>query len=264
MLIKKFAFRKKAFWIKGGMILFAAIFLFSGLRITSYFWDRNKSQAEYDSIQHVYYSVEDTDEEKTDQQEDNTDKYPTNPILANFHPLLKENDDTVGWLRISNTVIDYPILQGNDNQFYLNYTFRKEKNKSGALFMDFRNSVDTLDQNTIIYGHNMKDGSMFGELRKYRNETFFQENDVIVFNALYEEMEWKIFSVFLSDTTFNYIKPEFHDGESFEKFIQRVKEVSMYATEMEITENDHILTLSTCASDFDDARLVVMAKLVKN
>ncbi|OIJ14894.1 SrtB family sortase [Anaerobacillus arseniciselenatis] len=259
--------QKRTSLVKLGMVLFAAVFLFSGFMITTYFVDRAKSQAAYDSLQNVYYSFADMEEEdqaQAEQHGDNTDTDLQNNVMASFHPLLEKNEDTVGWIRIDNTVVDYPVVQGNDNEFYLNYTFNKEKNKSGALFMDFRNSIDFLDQNTIIYGHNMMDGSMFGELKKYRNESFFEEINVITFDSLYEEMEWEIFAVFLSDTSFNYIRPNFPDENAFQQFIQTVEEKVLYSTELEITNDDHILTLSTCASDFDDARLVVMAKRVDN
>src|SRR5690625_306291 len=185
-------------------------------------------------------------------------------ILPKFHSLLEQNSDTVGWIHIPNTVIDYPIVQADDNTCYLDHTFAMEKNKAGAIFMDYRNDVEELDQNTINYGHHMKDGSMFKRLAKFRNEDFLLENKKIVFNSIYEEMEWEIFAVFVTDTDFNYIEPNFSTEDEFQEFIEMVKLKSIMPLEYDITQEDHILTLSTCGYDFDDARIVVQAKLLND
>src|SRR5699024_4964261 len=183
-------------------------------------------------------------------------------ISAKFKSLLEQNDDTVGWIRISDTGIDYPVVQAPNNDYYLTRTFEKDKNKAGAIFMDFRNSIESLDQNTIIYGHHMKDGSMFTKLKEFRNEDFASENSIIVFDTLYEELRWEVFAVYVTDTNFNYIQPNFYTESEFEDFIETVKSKSVIPVENEITQDDHILTLSTCGYDFDDARIVVQAKLL--
>ena len=265
-LFKKFVGQSKLYYF--ALTLFAIIFAFSCYMIGSQMLASAKSEKEYHSIQETYYSSTEYLDEEAQNKEDLLQEEETveekTEILPRFHSLLEQNSDTVGWIHIPNTVIDYPIVQADDNTCYLDHTFEMEKNKAGSIFMDYRNSVEELDQNTIIYGHHMKDGSMFKGLAKFRNEDFLLENKKIVFNSIYEEMEWEIFAVFVTDTDFNYIEPNFSTEDEFQEFIEMVKLKSIIPLEYDITQEDHILTLSTCGYDFDDARIVVQAKLLND
>ena len=249
------------------LTLFVAIFLFSCYMIGNQMLASAKSEKEYNLIQQTYYkNTENLDQVLQQSEQDllrEEEKLKEKKkILPKFKSLLEQNDDTVGWIRISDTGIDYPVVQAPDNDYYLTRTFEKDKNKAGAIFMDFRNSIESLDQNTIIYGHHMKDGSMFTKLKEFRNEDFASENSIIVFDTLYEELRWEVFAVYVTDTNFNYIQPNFSTESEFEDFIETVKSKSVIPVENEITQDDHILTLSTCGYDFDDARIVVQAKLL--
>lgn len=262
-LFKKFVGQSKLYYF--ALTLFAIIFAFSCYMIGSQMLASAKSEKEYHSIQETYYSsTEYLDEEAQNKEEllqEETAEEKTE-ISPRFHSLLEQNSDTVGWIRVSDTGIDYPVVQAGDNDYYLNRTFEQDQNKSGAIFMDFRNNVESLDQNTIIYGHHMRDGSMFTKLKEFRSEDFVSENPVIVFDTLYEELEWEIFAVYVTDTDFNYIQPHFPTESEFQDFIKTVKSKSVIPMKSEITQEDHILTLSTCGYDFDDARIVVQAKLL--
>lgn len=181
-----------------------------------------------------------------------------------FGDLLALNKDIIGWINISNTKIDYPVVQTENNDYYLDNNVLGERSSEGAIFMDFRNSIgDSLDDyssNTIIYGHNMKNGTMFKDLIKFKDQEFFIGNNVIILDTIYEETEWEIFSVYVTDTDFYYIQTDFENSEEFAGFLAIIKGKSLYKNDVQVNSNDKILTLSTCSYEFNDARFVVHAK----
>ncbi|MCI8575340.1 MAG: class B sortase [Bacilli bacterium] len=191
----------------------------------------------------------------------NTDEYEIkNNYIAS---LLSLNPDTVGWLKVNNTKIDYPVVQATDNDFYLKNNLYKENDINGWIYMDYRNNDKKLQKNTIIYGHNMYySGIMFGTLHKTANKSWYsnEENLTISFNTLYETMNWKIFSIYKVNKTSDYIKTEFATDEDFLEYINLIKSRSINDFKVEITKEDKVLTLSTCTGD--NQRFVVHAKLI--
>lgn len=183
-------------------------------------------------------------------------------MLSKFRQLYGENNDLVGWIQIPGTVIDYPVLQFMDNVFYLERNFYGEKHKAGSIFMDYRNGSEAEDFNTILYGHHMADGSMFKDLMKYKKEDFFREHPTIKFDILNKEYEWEIFSIYVTDVEFYYIDTNFPTEEKKLDFIRSIRERTLYETDISVGPEDHILTLSTCTYEFDNARFVVHAKRV--
>ena len=178
--------------------------------------------------------------------------------------LLSINPKTVGWLKVNNTNINYPIVQANDNDYYLDHNFDEEKDYNGWLFMDYRNNKETLNKNTIIYGHNRYYSKvMFGTLNDLTKKSYYDEseNKYIVYNTLYGNYRWEIFSVYKIKTTSDYLKINFKDNE-FSDFIKMIRDRSSINFTAEVNPDDQILTLSTCADDY--SRLVVHAVLVKN
>lgn len=181
------------------------------------------------------------------------------------------NQDFVGWISIDNTNIDIPIVQGDDNSFYLKHDFRKRDTKYGNAFMDYRNNVDTLDHNTIIHGHHMKDNMLFAQLEKYMTLDGYKEAPVITFNTLYHDYQWKVYAVFVTNDDraddngymFNYIVPNFHSLDSYASYIEALDVRKLYDTGVDLNTSDHMLTLSTCSYEFDGARLVVVARMVR-
>lgn len=184
-------------------------------------------------------------------------------MLAKFEQLYADNNDLAGWIRIDGTVVDYPVLQFVDNTFYLERDFYGESSRAGSIFMDYRNIPDGNDFNTILYGHHMADGSMFKALMKYKDESFFQEHGIIDFDVLNKEYEWVIFSVYVTDVSFYYIDTSFHSDDKKQEFIEEIRERSMYESDVSVGPEDHILTLSTCTYEFENARFVVHAKRVE-
>lgn len=177
--------------------------------------------------------------------------------------LLSINQDVMGWLKVNNTNIDYPVVRGKDNEYYLNYNLYHEEDINGWVFMDYRNSIYNLDTNTIIYAHNRYySGVMFGSLYKAYNSSWYKnpENQIISFNTLYETNNYQIFSIYKTPKTIDYLKTYFANDDEYNTYIDMVKNRSIYDFGVTINTHDKILTLSTCTNN--NQRLVIHAKLI--
>lgn len=181
-----------------------------------------------------------------------------------FSTLQEINKDTVGWLTVNNTRIDYPVVQAKDNDYYLRRDYYQNKNRHGWIFMDYRNNPDELNENTIIYGHNLANQTMFGTLRYALNSYWYKKsaNQIITFNTPNENMKFQIFSIYTIPTTNDYLDITFPTTDAYQSYIDLVKGRSIYDFNIEVTTADKILTLSTCANG-NDKRLVIHAKLIK-
>ena len=181
-----------------------------------------------------------------------------------FSTLQEINKDTIGWLTVNNTRIDYPVVQAKDNDYYLRRDYYQNKNRHGWIFMDYRNNPDELNENTIIYGHNLANQTMFGTLRYALNSYWYKKsaNQIITFNTPNENMKFQIFSIYTIPTTNDYLDITFPTTDAYQAYIDLVKVRSIYDFNIEVTTGDKILTLSTCANG-NDKRLVIHAKLIK-
>jgi sortase B len=177
-----------------------------------------------------------------------------------FKKMSSINDDYLGWLSLPSTNIHYPIVKTDNNEFYLSHNFYLEKDKAGAIFMDSRNSTTKLDQHTIIYGHDMKDGSMFGNLSEYLDETYLLKHKIIQTDFLDNTYEWEIFSVSIVSET-DWMKVSFQEQAEFEDFLSKIRNTSTILLNTDFEKIGSILTLSTCSTD-DSERLVLHAKLL--
>lgn len=204
-------------------------------------------------------------EEAAQAEEEMEEKTPA--ILGKYIELHEENADMVGWLSIPGTAIDYPVMQKTGNEFYLHHDFYGEENRHGCLFVKDIADVNTPRDCFIIYGHNMKDGTMFGNLDEYRSEEYYKEHSHLKFDSLYEEREYEIMAVFLShvykegEEGFRYY--DFYTAdteEAFQEFYENVMENALYDTGVTAAYGDTFLMLSTCAYHEEDGRLVVVAK----
>lgn len=178
--------------------------------------------------------------------------------------LLDINKDTVGWLTVNNTNIDYPVVQYSDNDYYLNRDFYQNKNRHGWIFMDYRNSYSDLSDNTIIYGHNLANQKMFGTLRYATNASWYTKtnNQIITLNTLDSNLKWKIISVYKVPKTNDYLVANFSSPDEKLEFLKMIVDRSIYDFNEEFDEDTKILTLSTCSNGTKE-RLVVHAKLIK-
>ena len=192
-------------------------------------------------------------------------KYLNTPLSSvNFDDLIKENKDTVGWLIVNNTNIDYPVVQTNNNDYYLKHAFDKSKNNAGWVFADYRNSFYELNKNTVIYAHGRKDKVMFGSLVDTLNKNWYTniDNQLIQFSTLEYDTMWQIFSIYKIEKESYYITTDFSSDKSYELYLDTMLSRSIYDFNVDVSTNDKILTLSTCFNDYG-VRMVVQAKLVK-
>ena len=216
--------------------------------------------------ENISEDIEYIDVEENTSAENNPNKKPNTYYTKYnqvFDELSKINDDTIGWLTINNTKINYPIVQADDNEFYLKRDYNKDRNILGWLYMDYRNNIYNMSNNTIIYGHNIKGGLMFGTLRYALNESWYknEQNQIITFNTLEKNMKWKIFSIYRIPVTNDYLYANFYDNKEFLEFANKLKARSIYDFNIELKEEDKILTLSTCGSN-NSQRMVIHAVLI--
>jgi len=188
----------------------------------------------------------------------NTDQKTYN---IDWNTLKNENPDAIAYLKVKNTNIDYVVVKGTDNSYYLNHNFNKEYNVNGWIFMDYRNNPEKA-RNVIIYGHNTIDDSMFGSLKKTLEEDWYHNKDNLTIDLVTETglKTYQIFSIYTIKKESNYIQTEFQTNQEFSNFIQEMKNRSIYDFGLEVGSEDQILTLSTCANN-GLKRAVVHAKL---
>ena len=182
----------------------------------------------------------------------------------NIKELKSINPDTVGWITVNNTKVNYPVVKANDNDYYLNHSFDKSQNSFGWIYADYRSNFDVLNQNTIIYGHNVLGTDLlFSTLTNTLNASWYnnQNNLTITFNTEKESNKWQIFSIYLIPVTNDYLIANFNSGASFLNFVQKIKDRSVKDFGVEVKENDKIITLSTCYKDSSN-RVVIHAKKI--
>ena len=191
--------------------------------------------------------------------DDTTPKDNRNPIIV----ALKElNDETVGWLNVPGTNIDYPVVKAKDNAYYLRHNFKKEKDYNGWVFMNYLNSAEMLDKNTIIFAHNRYYSNiMFGTLNKVGKKAWYQniKDNLITYSDINKEMKWEVFAAYTVPVTDDYLETNFSTDEDFNNFIKMIRSRSVISSDLEIKSTDKILTLSTCADI--NTRFVVHAVL---
>lgn len=228
--------------------------------------------------------VEETLEEKTkvlekknNETEIQEEKEQT--ILSKYEEQYNENQDLIGWITIEDTPINYPVMQTfDDPTFYIHRDWEKNESTYGLPLIDTRCTLES--ENIIIYSHNMKNGTMFGSLKKYKEENFFKEHQIIKFDTIYEEAEYQIIAVlfaqvfYVDDTDevssnvsdnefvfYDYIELDTED--KFQEYIDQVKERSLYETGVTAEYGDSLITLCTCSYHVKDGRLLVVAKKIQ-
>lgn len=185
-------------------------------------------------------------------------------LEVDFKKLKSINNDVVGYIEINNTNISYPIVKGNDNSYYLDHSFTSDISGSGAIFLDYRNDLDNLSKNNIIYGHGRLDNTMFGSLDNLLEDNWLnnEKNYYIRVTTPSNKMIFKVFSVYAIEKESYYIKTYFSNNKYFKKFLETVMKRSIFNFGTNVNTGDKILTLSTCKDNFGK-RIVVHAKLLK-
>ena len=267
---RKIKFKNLILFIITLILLFTLAF--STYKIIVWFIDNDKTDKQIEKVKELVEveEVEDTSEVEIIENTEEVDEF--NPywdyidmklINVDFNNLLKENSDTVGWLQVNGTKINYPFVQTGDNTYYLTHSFNKRKNSSGWVFLDYRNNIKELDKNTIIYAHGRVNGTMFGSLKKTLDNSWLNntDNHVVKLSTLHENTLWQVFSVYHIPTTNDYISVSFDSDDSFTKFADMLIKRSVYNFNTTVSSSDKILTLSTCYNDQE--KMVLHAKLIK-
>lgn len=249
------------------IVILSAVFIISGIQVAGYVIDALQQKGTYDDLAAM---VEQSRSETTPPTEPAADatapEAPTEPVmLAEYAALYEKNPDTVGWMTIEGTPINYPVMQTPDRvDYYLKRNFNGEHSEHGCLYVRETCDVFTPSDNVTIYGHHMRDGSMFAGLKKYLSESFWETYPTIHFDTLYERHTYTIFAVFTTTASvgegFSYHHFEDAvDEADFDDFIASCKELSIYDTGITPEYGDKIICLSTCEYTHTNGRLVVVA-----
>lgn len=240
------------------MLLLIIIFICSIGYICYYIYNSNKNKKDNNDI------LNEIEIDPTQVTEEKTEK------MLKLEELQKENNEVIGWLEIEGTNINYPVLQGTDNEFYMKNNYKKEKSKDGSIFLDKSYNWDIPSSNLLLYGHNNKNGIMFQDLMKYAKEDFYKEHTKIKFTTNKEDSVYEIMSVFYSRVYYKseqnvfryYYFVNANNEQEYNYFVNNAKKVSIYDTGVNANYGDQLLTLSTCEYSQEDGRFVVVAKKI--
>lgn len=238
-----------------------------------YYYQMNRTQEDVEALagQKEMAAQEQNAETTQPVSSVSNDEGKTYTVLDSFKPLLAKNRNIIGWITIADTNIDYPVMKSlaGNGDYYLNHNFDQEEDRNGALFMDDRCDVTKPTANWIIYGHHMKSGKMFGDLVKYKDESFFEKHRAIEFDTIYEMCDFEVMAVFESkvytDTDLGFRYYDFIDPASeldFMTGVTNMKSLSLYDTGVTAEYGDQLLTLSTCDYEQDNGRFVVVLKKI--
>ena len=238
------------------LVIAAGIFVFSAVQLGRIILEYRAGTREYDRIREY---VREEPQEKT--QQDGQGEEGDSPVApeVDWESLKGINPDIIAWLQIEGTEISYPVVKGTDNEYYLHRTFERNYNFAGSIFVEYTNSSDFQDWNTIVYGHNMKNGSMFGLLRKY-----FQSKESLPGRYVWictpeKNYRYEIFSSHVVDAAGEVYTLFSAPDEQFQQYLDNMKAQSLVDFGVDVTKEDKIITLSTCTGN-DATRFVVQAK----
>lgn len=264
---------KKRERIRRGIVAVCSLLVVGSLAYLADYSYRTKRLDDYAAIQknlkNTALTTPETPETPVIHYDDDTaDTLPD--ILPEYQTLYSLNKRLIGWVKIDDTYIDYPVLQTVNNDYYLNHNFDQEEDKNGSIFLDKDCSIYPRSTNLILYGHHMRSGRMFGQLNKYSSEKFYKEHKYIQFDTIYEKGTYEVMYVFRSkiyeesEIVFKYY--QFTDAVSeteFESNMMQMADMSLYDTGVSAEYGDELLTLSTCDYYTSDGRFVVVAKKIR-
>ena len=268
--IKKTKNKRDVKWLWTVLLIIFIIIIICCFKIVSWIIDNRKTSNNIEEINTITDVIEKDDDENTElinEEKDQTSdywyyiKFPL--IDVDINKLKEKNADTVGWINVNNTNINYPYVQGKDNSYYLEHSYDKKYNEAGWVFLDYRNNKTLSDKNNILYAHSRLDKTMFGSLSKTLKSNWYnnKDNNIIRLSTEKENTLWQIFSVYKIPEESYYITTNFNSDNEYQKFLDIISSRSIHNFNTTLNTDDKILTLSTCYSDTE--RTVVHAKLIK-
>lgn len=239
-------------------IVFVCVFAFSGYKLYSTLHEYKVAEKMYDGLsgQFVTAGKKDTPQDAGEEERE------TSPISVDFETLLAQNEDVVGWIYCAETAINYPVAIAEDNFYYLHRFLDGSYNASGTLFLDCLCERDFSGRNTVIYGHNMNDGSMFASIKKYNQQEYYDEHPVMYLNTPTQNYRIELFAGYVTDADSDTYTLGFVDDAAFQAFLDKMRSQSDFTSDVELSPEDRIVTLSTCSYEYYDARYVVQGKLI--
>ncbi|WP_162300555.1 class B sortase [Anaerosacchariphilus polymeriproducens] len=233
------------------LVIALAVFLISAYKLYSIFSEYQKAVDEYDNLRDEVVMEQTSDVE--DRKDRQTDTYKK---IVDFDKLKKMNDNIKGWIEFELIPISYPIMQGTDNDYYLHHTYRNTENTSGSIFLDYQNKELFKAQNTFIYGHNMKNGTMFGKLKQYERKEFYDKNQYIWIYTPTANYRYRIFSCYIVRSDGDSYQTDYKDKKEYENYLKMIQNYSSYDTGINLSTDDSIISLSTCTANPDNRFLV--------
>ncbi len=246
-------------------VVFLGVFAFSAYKIITTLQGYKVAEQTYTDIaaQHVTIISSPTPVPVEEVKEKGIDPEVSPIGNVDFEGLRAKSPDYAAWIYSPDTVINYPVVYTDNNFYYLDHIPGEQYNTAGTLFIDCRNAADFSDQNTMIYGHNMNDGSMFASIREYAKQEYYDAHPVIYLSTPDFNYRLDLIAGFLTEPTSFAYATNFDEPEQFMAYIEAIEEMSTFKSDVEVTEEDKVVTLSTCTYEIDDGRYVVVGKLTQ-
>ena len=239
------------------------VFVFSAFKIITTLRGYKIAEENYNALSQQFVTTAETTPKPSDAPDVEEEPVEVSPISVDFASLQAQNPEAAGWIYCPNTVINYPIAHTEDNFTYLNHLLSGEQNANGTIFIDCQNAKDFSDKNTLIYGHNMNDGSMFASLRNYRDAAYYPEHPCLYISTPDKNFRLDLFAGLVTEPDSYVYARQFDEEEQFLAYIESAKAESTFQSDVEVGIEDQICVLSTCTYEFNDARYVVIGKLVE-
>ena len=246
-------------------LVFLGVFAFSGYKLYSIIHEYKVAERMYNGLSGEYVTPSGKDNANTPENPDSTESSgprEVSPVTVDFEALLAQSKDVVGWLYCADTPINYPIVQAEDNFYYLYRFIDGTYNGSGSLFLDCTCSRDFSDKNTVIYGHHMNNGTMLASICKYHNQEYYDQHPVLYLNTPTQNYRVEVFSGFITPADSAAYTMRFADDAEYAAYLEKMKGFSDFECDVEIGPEDRMIMLSTCTYEYDNARYVVMGKLI--
>lgn len=250
--------KSKVLW---GVVLLgiSVIFIFSLYQIIDTISEYAESAAIYDKLTEEIVKSNDTDV-WNDEKENISAEIEVAPISVDFNALLEQNKDVIGWIYCENTPINYPVLQSEDNNYYLRRMINQKYNIAGSVFMDYRCQADLSRPNTIIYGHNMKNDTMFGTFTDYNEQAYYDEHPILWLLTPVQDYKIELIAGYVTPSTSDVYK-DFYTEEELKTHIEDSVKKSTFVSIADIASVDRIVTLSTCSYEYSTARYVLIGSV---
>ena len=274
---------KKGLLLLIGIIICLCVMVYAGMQIFLQTQEDRQGEDTYSSLKQAVVSDDSTGDRKIISKDDTDLIDPTvagtsdassssgvdsdgvgSSERANIGALKKLAKNAVGWIYSPGTVVDYPVMHGTDNSFYLTHMYNGVRDHVGSIFLDYRNSPDFSDRNSVIYGHHMRSGKMFGSFEGYKKQSYYDEHPVLELDTAEGKYDIELAAGYvISGEVNNLLDVNDKDDDAFLAYVKNAKRKSTFRSDVDITANDRAVTLVTCTYNFTNARFVLVGKLVK-